>query len=154
MPRFRVLAGNHAEYGVTYPKDAVFYSPHNLDQLFANKFERLADPETSATRLSPAPAPVSPVTKEPTVPEKPKESPSKSKDQRSKGKQKQGTTTTLAPETLSGTEVTAEWAAVVDGKFRVFQVEGGYMVYNAETYTPLHKEPLAKEDVADFIREF
>lgn len=38
---FRVLAGEHNEGGKTYTKGQVFQSPHPLDEVFMEKFERL-----------------------------------------------------------------------------------------------------------------
>lgn len=49
MPRFKLLAGGHTEGGKTYTAGDVVNSPHPLDEMFSNKFERLAEepPRTS-----------------------------------------------------------------------------------------------------------
>ena len=55
MPKYRVKAGSHVEGDKIYRKDEVVSSPHDLVELFEEKFELV--PETPATKkVAPAKA--------------------------------------------------------------------------------------------------
>ena len=152
--RFEVLAGSHTdERGNSYSKGQQFQSPHPLHELFVNKFRKLPDPPTTVTRLSAdaeASVDVVPSLQMDETTRPPEELGSSKKTRGSSKK-----TGTTPPPPAGGSDVSAEWSAESEAGFVILQVEKGFMVYDADDLSsPLNKDPLAREDVSNFIREF